>query len=103
MIAKVGLAVLVASGAMAASAPALAAGSQCAAHSDMIALLAKRYKEVPTAVGLVNENRVVQVFVSQAGTWTIIATKPDGDTCIIAAGKDWEEVPASMQSLDPAA
>jgi hypothetical protein len=32
------------------------------------------------------------VFASEAsGTWTITVTLPDGRTCLIASGRDWED------------
>ena len=82
---------------------ALAATPQCAGHEDMVKVLATRYSEAPKAVGLVNENRVVEIFVSRTGSWTILVTRPGGTACILAAGQDWEEVPLDLQSLDPAA
>jgi hypothetical protein len=82
---------------------ALAATPRCAAHEEMVKVLATHYSEAPKAVGLVNENRVVEIFVSKAGSWTILVTQPGGNACILAAGQDWEEVPLNLQSLDPAA
>lgn len=88
---------------IAVMAPALAAAPKCAPHKEMVSLLSDKYKETPKGLGLVHGTRVVELFVSRAGTWTILATKLDGKTCIIAAGKDWEDVPLDLQSLDPAA
>lgn len=94
---------LAACASVAALAPALAATPKCAPHKEMVALLSSKYKEAPKGLGLVHGTRVVELFVSGAGTWTILATKLDGKACIIAAGKDWEDVPLDLQSLDPAA
>jgi hypothetical protein len=82
---------------------ASAATPQCAAHEEMVKVLATRYSEAPKAVGLVNEDRVVEIFVSKAGSWTILVTRPGGTACILAAGQNWEDVPLDLQSLDPAA
>ena len=88
---------------LAALAPALAAVPKCAPHNEMVALLSAKYKEAPKGLGLVHGTRVVELFVSRAGSWTIVATRLDGKACILAAGKDWEDVPLDLQSLDPAA
>lgn len=88
--------------ALALGGQAAAEAPQCAAHEEMVKVLAKRYSEAPKAVGLVNENRVVELFVSKQGSWTILVTRPGGTACILAAGQDWEEVPPDLQSLDPA-
>lgn len=79
------------------------AGAQCAGHKEMIQVLAKKYSEAPKAVGLVNNDRVVEIFVSEKGSWTILVTKAGGTACILAAGQEWEEVPLNLQSLDPEA
>jgi hypothetical protein len=76
---------------------------RCAPHADMLALLARHYGEVPQAVGLINQNRVVEVLSSRQGTFTILVTQPNGMTCILAAGQDFEEVPDHLASLDPQA
>jgi hypothetical protein len=94
---------LAACASLAALAPAVAATPKCAPHGEMVSLLSAKYKEAPKGLGLVHGSRVVELFVSRTGTWTILATKLDGRACIIAAGNDWEEVPLDLQSLDPAA
>ena len=39
-------------------------------------------------------NRLVEVFASNNGTsWTIVVTRPDGLSCIVAVGEDWETLP----------
>jgi hypothetical protein len=32
----------------------------------------------------------MEVFVSSAGTWTILATRTDGTSCVVSAGEGWE-------------
>jgi len=42
-------------------------------------------------MGLANNGGVVQILSSLSGTsWTIILTMPNGVTCMIAAGENWE-------------
>jgi hypothetical protein len=37
---------------------------------------------------------LVEVFASNDGTsWTIVVTRPDGWSCIVAVGEDWEMLP----------
>jgi hypothetical protein len=52
--------------------------------------LADKFKENPAAVGQVDASAVVEVFVSETGTWTIIATGTDGKSCVLSAGEGWE-------------
>ena len=71
-----------------------AAGSRpmpCAAHDDMVTFLEKRYKELPRALGLVSTSGLMEIYVSKNGTWSILMTTTKGKSCIIAAGKYWED------------
>ncbi|WP_224407930.1 hypothetical protein [Afifella sp. IM 167] len=76
---------------------------QCAEHGKMVEILAQEYKELPKALGIVRGERIMQLFVSERGTWTIVVTKTSGSTCIVAAGQDWEEVPVDTSKLEPRA
>src|SRR5687767_3316088 len=75
---------------------------QSAKHNQMVGLLSKKYSENPVAMGTVNEDRFMQLFVSARGSWTILVTKTDGEACIVAAGQNWEKLPA-LADADPAA
>jgi len=75
---------------------------QCAKHKQMVGLLSKKYSESPVATGTVNEDRFMQLFVSAAGSWTILVTKTNGEACIVAAGQNWEKLPA-LAEAEPAA
>ena len=52
-------------------------------------------------MGTVNEDRYMQLFVSPQGSWTILVTKTDGQACIVAAGQNWEKLPA-LAEAEPA-
>ena len=79
------------------------ASFQCGAHKQMIEVLASKYSEAPKAIGTVNERRFMEVYVSKSGSWTILVTSADGNSCIVAAGQDWEDVPHNLTALEPAA
>lgn len=77
---------------VAAVAPASAADGQnlCGARVDIVSKLSSHYKELPAAVGMVDKNAVLEIFVSNDGTWTIIATGTDGNSCVLSSGEGWE-------------
>ncbi len=83
--------------------PAIAKFQQCLPHELMMKSLARQYSEAPRAIGTVTQKRIMEVYVSKAGSWTVILTTPDGTSCMIAAGQDWEDVPNGADALDPAA
>jgi hypothetical protein len=76
---------------------------QCGPHKKIVEMLSKRFSEVPKAIGIVGEKRIMEVFLSKKGTWTILVTNSEGLTCILAAGDDWEDVPDKFASVEPAA
>ena len=70
--------------------PSPVVAAECAVRAEMIKALGDNFKEAPTAVGVVNPEVVVEIYVSAAGTWTILATGTDGKSCVISAGEGWD-------------
>lgn len=67
--------------------------SRCGQHTKIIDVLEKRYGETARGIGVVSDKGVMQVYVSEEkGTWTILMTNPQGTTCLLAAGRGWENV-----------
>jgi hypothetical protein len=64
--------------------------NMCGERNRLVGELEQQFNENATAVGQVNDDAVVEVFVSETGTWTIIATGTDGVSCILSAGEGWE-------------
>jgi hypothetical protein len=84
-----------------ASAPA-AATSTCAVRSTIVGQLADRYSETRRGIGMTGNNAVVEVFASDAGTWTVTVTLPSGMTCLVASGSNWEDLAEKLPvSGDP--
>lgn len=67
-----------------------AAQELCAQRDELVKSLAEKYRENPAAVGQIDGNAVIEVFVSNAGSWTILATGTDGNSCVVSAGEGWE-------------
>ena len=86
-----------------ACAPALAQQPLCIDRSEFVNELSRLYSEAPVAMGIANNGGVVEILSSRTGTsWSIILTMPDGVTCMIAAGENWESLPALADSDPPA-
>jgi hypothetical protein len=52
-------------------------------------------------MGMSSGGNVIEVFTARDGkTWTILITHPDGNSCIVAAGKMWTAVPQELSSTD---
>ncbi len=84
----VALALLFAVGAPASAAPI------CATHKKVVEQLANGFSEVPIAIALTSDGNVIEVFSgTDRETWTIVMTRPDGMSCLVAAGETWESLP----------
>ena len=77
---------------------AYAQNRNCGPHDRIVERLGERYGESRQSIGLGADNSIVEVFASaETGTWTITVTRPNGLTCLVAAGNAFEtlaEAPA---------
>jgi hypothetical protein len=79
------------------------AGPPCAVRSAVVGQLAETYREARKGIGMSGGNAVVELFVSEAGTWTVTVTLPSGMTCLIASGQGWEALAEPLPAKgDPA-
>ena len=74
------------------SAPAFAVGP-CQMHDIMVAELARDFKEHVRGQGVVPHAGLVELFVSERGSWTILVVRPNGWSCIFLAGRNWDFFP----------
>lgn len=77
----------------------VAEAAQCGKADQVIAFLGKKYAEKVVGMGLVGTKGFMQLFVADAGTWTVLLTTPEGISCIIAAGDSYD----AMDGFKPVA
>ena len=63
----------------------------CGEHEAMVKKLASDYSESRKSVGLSGTGDVVELFASDAGTWSVVITNVSGVSCLIMSGENWEE------------
>ncbi|MBO89716.1 MAG: hypothetical protein CMP14_09365 [Rickettsiales bacterium] len=64
---------------------------QCEQRRTVLQYLSNEYSEKPVAMGVAENGGLIEVLSSQKGnTFTIIVTSPEGETCMVAAGEDWQ-------------
>lgn len=71
----------------------------CGSREALIATLnSEKYQESRRAFGIVGQSGagVMELFVSKAGTWTLLMTYAKDATCIVAAGYAWEATPGDV-------
>lgn len=85
------------------STPAAAQQQTCADRSIITRSLQENYGEEFAGGGLRNSTSIYEVWENEeTGTWTILMTKPDGSSCVMAAGTDWRHaLPNTTPAGDP--
>ncbi|MEZ5670304.1 MAG: hypothetical protein R3F55_23320 [Alphaproteobacteria bacterium] len=68
----------------------------CGEREHIVDELKKTWQEDRTAIGLSNNGGVLEVFSSEQGTWTLLLTMPEGQTCMIGAGEHWEQTQVAL-------
>lgn len=87
---------------LAASATALSAQSEpkCGERDKLITELGQKFGEQLSAGGLTGPTKLLEIWNSEdTGSWTILQTDADGQSCIVASGSDWVDFPAAMMSM----
>lgn len=63
----------------------------CAPRVEMLNRLERQFGAVRQGMGLSGPDRMVEVWATErSGDWTLVMTYPDGQSCIVAMGEDWE-------------
>lgn len=70
---------------------------QCGERDQVHELLAKKFKEVPIAMGVTNTGGLIEVLTSKTGSWTMLLIAPSGKACLVAAGEGWR----TLEWIDP--
>lgn len=62
----------------------------CGPHDAVRERLRELHGEVSVAVGITSNGNVLEVLASAAGTWTVVMTRPNGLSCLMAVGDGWQ-------------
>ena len=65
----------------------------CGDHSEILAKLEKFHSEKPRAIAVSTDGKLLEVVVSATGSWSILLTRPNRRTCVVATGDSWESLP----------
>ena len=59
-------------------------------RDEVVARLKGSYEEAPVAGGIAANGNILEVFAAPEGrSWTIIVTRPDGTSSVLAEGEGW--------------
>lgn len=74
---------------------------RCGSHDKVIKFLGDKYNETKVGMGLLSSGRMMELYISKGGSWTMLLTSPDGTTCFGPVGKHWKRLhpkPAGTES-----
>ena len=75
------------------------AEAACAPRDVVVKSLARDFGEYPTFVGVQKDgNSLIEFFVSEDGSWTLIESFADGKSCGRASGPSWVQLPSDEPS-----
>jgi hypothetical protein len=64
----------------------------CGPHTDVVKALGDKFHETQSATALTSTGTLLEVLTASDGsTWTIIVSRPDGLSCVVAAGQNWQD------------
>lgn len=85
-------------GAAALAPPALAQGYACMPRDALVQKLANTYNEQMAGGGLQNPRQLLEIWTSdKTGSFTVFITRPDGQSCVVATGRNWIGSPLPTQ------
>ena len=73
--------------------------TRCMPREMLVKNLTEKYNESVTVTGTVNDRYIMEMYVAESGTWTMVITLPDGRSCIHASGDDWDMFEAKPAGL----
>lgn len=74
-----------------ALAPPVQAQSICAERSIITERLENRFHETYQGAGLQSTTNLIEIWSSEeTGSWTILMSRADGISCVIASGVNWQ-------------
>ena len=68
-----------------------AAAIQCGEYDKIAGILADKYSENLHYRGMTSATSLFELWTSEAGSWTMLAVKPDGQACLATSGEYGQE------------
>jgi hypothetical protein len=81
-----------------AATPVTAQTLPCAAREQVLQFVIDQRSEVRLARGTASRGATLDLFAADSGTWSLVLHLPDGRSCLLANGDNFE----ATQGLQPA-
>ncbi len=73
----------------------------CGPRVSILEQLEREFAETPVSRGLASNGTILELLVSESGTWTMLISLPNGHSCFGAAGEMWEQAPNLQGGASP--
>lgn len=69
------------------------AQTNCAPRATIVERLASKYQETMIGGGLQNATTLLEIWTSETtGSFTVLMTRPDGTSCVVSSGQNWNSI-----------
>jgi hypothetical protein len=76
-----------------------AAGLQCGDHQSLAKHLADKFSESLQGTGVDARGQRIELYRSDAGSWTLVVVLEEGPACVLSTGGDWEVTESPRKGL----
>lgn len=73
----------------------------CSDHDAIVAGLADSFHERRLGYGVAGDAAIVEIYISDDGTWTVLLSDVRGRSCVLAAGDGWESSVDEIKETEP--
>ncbi len=70
-------------------------------REQVIYSLKEKHNEQPIGAGM-RPNMMYELHASKSGSFTVVASFPNGTSCVVAAGENWQSIEPDKTLFDPA-
>lgn len=78
----------------------VAAQQQCGPRERFVQVMAERFGEARQVMAMTSNGMVLEIFANvEKGNWTALVSRPDGQSCVVAAGEQYQHM---AEALEPA-
>lgn len=69
--------------------------SACGDRAELMKALRGKYQEELHGFGVTEGKAIIELMVSEAGTWSLVISPTKERSCLIGSGKGWEFMPGT--------
>jgi hypothetical protein len=62
---------------------------KCYTRASLLGVMSKNFQEERVSIGMTSTGNMLEIYVSDKGTFTIVETSPNGKACVVVEGDNW--------------